>query len=86
MLVEIGKEGGVSAHWPAVLRACIKALQLCDGTAGLSFPDAAIRMREQNRLMGRPRAVREHTGLKSLEAEVAVILNAGVLAVFHATQ
>ena len=24
--------------------------QLCDGTAGLSFPDAAIRIREQNRL------------------------------------
>jgi hypothetical protein len=45
VLVEIGKEGGVRAHRPAVLRACINALQLCHGTHGLSFADAAIRMR-----------------------------------------
>lgn len=37
VLVEINREGGVSAHRPAVLRACIKALQLCDGPEGLSF-------------------------------------------------
>lgn len=82
VLVEIGKQGGVSAHRPAVLRACIKALQLCDGTDGLSFHDAAIRMREQNRLVGRPlpkRAVGSTLLLKGLEAEVAVILNAGTL-------
>lgn len=82
VLVEIGKQGGVSAHRPAVLRACIKALQLCEGTAGLSFHDAAIRMREQNRLVGRPlpkRAVGSTLLLKGLEAEVAVILNAGDL-------
>src|SRR5439155_12975731 len=29
VMVEIGKEGGVRAHRPAVLRACTKALQLC---------------------------------------------------------
>lgn len=79
VLVEIGKEGGVSTHRPAVLRACIKALQSCDGTDGLSFYDAVIRMREQNRLVGRPlpkRAVGSTLLLKGLEAEVAVILNA----------
>lgn len=82
VLVEIGKQSGVTPHRPAVLRACIKALQLCHGTEGLSFQDAAIRMREQNRLVGRPlpkRAVGSTLLLKGLEAEVAVILNADVL-------
>jgi hypothetical protein len=82
LLVEIGKEAGVSAHRPAVLRACIKALQLCGGTEGLSFHEAAIRVREQNRLGGRPlprRAVGSTLLLKGLEAEVAVILNASAL-------
>ncbi|MFZ5492007.1 MAG: UvrD-helicase domain-containing protein [Pseudomonadota bacterium] len=82
LLVEIGKEAGVTAHRPAVLRACIKALQLCDGTGGPSFHDAAIRMREQNRLVGRPlpkRAVGSTLLLKGLEAEAAVILNAAAL-------
>jgi DNA helicase-2/ATP-dependent DNA helicase PcrA len=82
LLVEIGKEGGVRTHRPAVVRACIKALQLCGGTDGLSFYDAAIRMREQNRLVGRPmprRAVGSTLLLKGLEAEVAVVLNADAL-------
>ena len=79
---EICKKEGVSAHRPAVLRACIKALQLCDGTEGLSFHEAAIRVRGQNRLVGRPlprRAVGSTLLLKGLEAEVAVILNASAL-------
>lgn len=79
VLVEIGKQGGVTPHRPAVLRACIKALQLCAGTEGLSFHEAAIRMREQQRLVGRPlpkRAVGSTLLLKGLEAEAAVILNA----------
>lgn len=82
VLVEIGKEPGVTAHRPAVLRACIKALQLCYGTDDLSFQDAVIRMREQNRLLGRPlprRAVGSTLLIKGLEADVSVILNAGAL-------
>lgn len=82
LLSEMSKEGGVRTHRPAVLRACIKALQLCDGIDGLSFQDAAIRMREQNRLIGRPlpkRAVGSTLLLKGLEADVAVILNAADL-------
>jgi DNA helicase-2/ATP-dependent DNA helicase PcrA len=82
LLVEIGKEGGVRTHRPSVLRACIKALQLCHGTEGLTFADAAIRMREQNRLIGRPlpkRAVGSTLLLKGLEAEVAVVLEASNL-------
>jgi DNA helicase-2/ATP-dependent DNA helicase PcrA len=82
VLIEINKEAGVRAHRPAVLRACIKALQLCEGTDGLKFYDAAIRLREQNRLIGRPlprRAVGSTLLLKGLEAEIAVVLNADAL-------
>lgn len=82
LLVEISKEGGVRRFRPAVLTACIKALQLCDGPDGLSFYETAIKMREQNRLIGRPlpkRAVGSTLLLKGLEAEVAVILNANRL-------
>jgi hypothetical protein len=79
VLVEIGKMAGVRTHRPAVLRACIRALQLCNGTEGLSLHDAAIRMGEQNRLVGRPlprRAVGSTLLLKGLEGDLAVILNA----------
>jgi DNA helicase-2/ATP-dependent DNA helicase PcrA len=82
LLVEIGKAAGVRTHRPTVLRACFKALQLCRGTDELSFYDAAVRIREQNRLVGRPlprRAVGSTLLLKGLEAEVAVILNADAL-------
>jgi DNA helicase-2/ATP-dependent DNA helicase PcrA len=82
LLVEIGKEGGVRTHRPAVLRACIKALQLCGGTDALSLHEAAVQMREQYRLVGRSlprRAVGSTLLLKGLEAEVAVVLNAGAL-------
>ena len=41
VLVEISKQGAVRAHRPAVLRACIKALQLCHGTYGLTFVESA---------------------------------------------
>lgn len=78
LLVEIGKQSGVRAHRPAVLRSCIKALQSCDGTDENTFHDTAIRAREQNRLIGRPlpnRAVGSTLLLKGLEADVSVILD-----------
>jgi hypothetical protein len=79
LLVEINKQGGVRTHRPAVLRSCIRALQTCDGN---TFYDAAIRAREQNRLVGRPlprRAVGSTLLLKGLEADVSVVLNAADL-------
>jgi hypothetical protein len=79
VLVEIGKLPGVRTHRPAVLRACLRALQLCNDTEGLNLHDAALRMREQNRLIGRPlprRAVGSTLLLKGLEGDLAVILNA----------
>jgi DNA helicase-2/ATP-dependent DNA helicase PcrA len=72
----------VRAHRPAVLRACLRALQLCNGPSGMSFREAAVYVREQNRLQGRPlprRAVGSTLLLKGLEAEVAVILDADAL-------
>jgi superfamily I DNA/RNA helicase len=82
LLVEIGKQSGVRPHRPVVLRACIKALQSCDGTEENSFLNSVVRAREQNRLVGRPlprRAVGSTLLLKGLEADVAVILDASDL-------
>ena len=82
LLVEVNKDAGVRVYRPAVLRACLHALQTCAGPEGITFHDAAVRMREQNRLRGRTlpkRAVGSTLLLKGLEAEVAVILNADTL-------
>ena len=82
LLVEIGRDAGVSTHRPTVLRACIRALQSCDGSEGNSFHDAAVRIREQNRILGRPlpnRAVGSTLTLRGLEADVSVILEAAGL-------
>jgi len=79
LLAEMGREGGVRTHRPAVLRACLKALQGCDGAEGNTFHNAAIRAREQHRLLGRPlpkRAVGSTLLLKGLEADVSVVLDA----------
>jgi hypothetical protein len=78
VLVAIGREAGVRQHRPAVVRACIRALELCHGDEAVEFADAVIRMREQNRVTGRPlprRAVGSTLLLKGLEADIAVILN-----------
>jgi hypothetical protein len=78
LLVEIGKQGGVRQHRPGVLRACMKAMREADDNEPTSFHEAAVRVREQNRLLGRAlprRAVGSTLLLKGLEAEVAVILD-----------
>ncbi len=80
LLIEIQKQAGVKVFRPDILRCCIQALNSCDATT--SFHDAAVRMREQNRMMGRPlpkKAVGSTLLLKGLEAEVVVILNADSL-------
>ena len=79
LLVAISAEGGTRTHRPAVMRACKEALRQSDGSDGNTFYDAAIRIREQNRLQGRAlprRAVGSTLLLKGLEADVAVILDA----------
>lgn len=82
LLLEINKKAGVHVFRPAVLRACFTALQLCASSNGISFEEAAIQVRDQNRFRGRKipqRAVGSTLLLKGLEAEVAVILNADIL-------
>ena len=79
LLVEMNKEAGVRVYRPAILHACLRALEMCHGPTGKTFHEAAVHIREQNRLFGRPlprRAVGSTLLLKGLEAEVSVILNA----------
>jgi hypothetical protein len=82
LLVEVNKDAGVRVYRPAVLRACIRALELSCGPEKIAFDDAAVRIREQGRALGRAlprRAVGSTLLLKGLEAEVAVILDADSL-------
>lgn len=86
VLAEIGREGGVRTHRPAVLQACIKTLRHCTGADAPPLYDAAVRVREQNRQVGRPlhqRSVGSTLLLKGLEAEVAVILDASKMNARH---
>jgi len=82
LLSAISAQGGVRSHRPAVLKACLKALNLCSATEGLTFHEAAKQIREQNRVVGRPlpkRAIGSTLLLKGLEAECSVILDADSL-------
>lgn len=75
-LVEINKQGGVRPHRPAILSACLRALNSCDNAEG--FHELAIAVREQQRVIGRDikgRAVGSTLLLKGLEADVAVLLD-----------
>jgi DNA helicase-2/ATP-dependent DNA helicase PcrA len=53
LLVAINRDAGVHVFRPAVLRACIDALQISIRGAGITFYEAAVRIREQYRLQGR---------------------------------
>jgi len=80
LLAAINRAGGVRCYRPAVLAAAQRALQLAAG--GPSFRDATVAIREQSRLIGRPlarRSVGSTLLLKGLEADISVVLNAGVL-------
>jgi hypothetical protein len=82
LLVEMNKEPGVRVFRPAVMRACLRAFELCCGPDEVIFEEAAIQVREQGRVLGRPlppRAVGSTLLLKGLEAEVVVILDADTL-------
>ena len=79
VLVEMNKQAGVRVHRSEILRACIKAFRECGDGAIQNLYDSAIRMREQNRMIGRRlgrRTVGSTLLVKGLEAEVAVVLHA----------
>jgi UvrD/REP helicase N-terminal domain len=78
LLAEINRQPGVRAHRTHILQACIRTLNSCEGADEGKLYETAVRVREENRLIGRPlpkRAVGSTLLLKGLEAEVAVILN-----------
>jgi DNA helicase-2/ATP-dependent DNA helicase PcrA len=82
VLIELNRQAGTRVYRPAVLQACLRALDMCHGPSGKTFHEAAVHMREQNRLLGRAlprRAVGSTLLLKGLEAEVVVILNADTM-------
>ncbi|MBN8905038.1 MAG: DNA helicase UvrD, partial [Rhodospirillales bacterium] len=82
LLAAINRAGGVRCYRPAVLAAAQRALQLAASAGGLPFRDAAVTIREQSRLIGRPlarRSVGSTLLLKGLEADISVVLNAGTL-------
>jgi hypothetical protein len=78
VLAEINRQPGVRAHRPHILQACFRTLNSCNCADEGKLYETAVRVREENRLVGRPlpkRAVGSTLLLKGLEAEVAVILN-----------
>ena len=82
VLEEIKNKSGVRVYRPTILRTCIEALKLCGGAEDVTLDDAAIRIRERNRILGRPlpkRAVGSTLLVKGLEAEVSVVLKADEL-------
>lgn len=82
LLVALNSQAGTHVYRPAVFRACLRALQMCAGDSGVTFSNAAIQMREQNRLIGRPLpgvAVGSTLLLKGLEAECAIILETDLM-------
>ncbi|TPQ40120.1 DNA helicase UvrD [Bradyrhizobium guangdongense] len=78
LLEEIGKQGGVRVHRPAILRGAFSVLKACRVSSTLAPSEAAVAVREQSRLVGRPlarRTVGSTLLLKGLEAETSVVLN-----------
>lgn len=79
LFVALENKPGARTFRPEILRACVQALRSCVPGGQDTFLEAALRIREQSRTMGRrvpPRAVGSPLLLKGLEADVAVILNA----------
>ncbi len=76
LLQRLSEQQDCRVYRPEILRCCIAALRTAASSTH-SFHEAAIQIRERNRLQGRPlsrRAVGSTLLLKGLEADVAVIL------------
>lgn len=85
LLSELREMPNVRVHRLAILYGMLKALR--GASAGnVPLAEAARRVREENRLLGRPlpkRAVGSTLLLKGLEAEVAVVLNTEGMSAQH---
>jgi DNA helicase-2/ATP-dependent DNA helicase PcrA len=85
LLSELRAMPNVRVHRPAILYGVLKALREASPGA-VPLAEAARRVREENRLLGRPlpkRAVGSTLLLKGLEAEVAVVLNTEGMSAQH---
>ncbi|PMR75310.1 UvrD-helicase domain-containing protein [Billgrantia endophytica] len=85
LLLALRAQPNVRVHRPAILYGVLKALR--DASPGtIPLAEAARRVREENRLLGRPlpkRAVGSTLLLKGLEAEVAVLVNTEGMSAQH---
>jgi len=85
LLSELRELPNVRVHRPAIFYGVLKALR--QASVGIiSLAEAGRRVREENRLLGRPlpkRAVGSTLLLKGLEAEVAVLLNTEGMSAQH---
>lgn len=85
LLSELRAMPDVRVHRPAILYGVLKALR--GASAGtITLAEASMRIREENRFLGRPlpkRAVGSTLLLKGLEAEVAVVLNTEGMSAQH---
>jgi len=82
IFTEASRVSGARVYRPAVFRACLKAFQAVNTSTDLTLYDAAIQVREQNRILGRSlpgRGVGSTLLLKGLESDLAIVLNAGGL-------
>lgn len=79
LLSGCSREYGCRVYRPGVLRAALRAMSMADSNPDLSFEERSIRIREENRAVGRqlPRsAIGSTLLLKGLEADHVVVLNA----------
>lgn len=82
LLKDFTNQKDVRVYRPAIYYACIKGFQIAADNPDITLKEAMIRIREQNRAVGRiipKRAVGSTLLLKGLEAEYAVILKADTL-------
>ncbi len=78
LLEAINSQTGVRSHRPAILRGAYNVLRACHSSPDITPSVAAVTVREQSRLVGRPlakRTVGSTLLLKGLEAETCVILS-----------
>ncbi|WP_397471672.1 UvrD-helicase domain-containing protein [Rheinheimera sp.] len=85
LLSSILETADVRVHRPAILYGVLKALRIAEA-GNIPLAEAVLRVREDNRLLGRPlpnRAVGSTLLLKGLEAEVAVVLHTEGMSAQH---
>jgi len=82
LLTEIGQDRGTRIYRYEMFRCVSKALNICCDSQHLTFHEASVQIREQNRVSGRKtrkRSIGSTLLLKGLEADAVIILNADEL-------